>query len=40
MTTRKIWFNLDGWGVLIALLGMVYWLNTGARVVHGVVVLA
>jgi len=28
---RRIWLNLGGLGVLIALLGLAYWLNTGPR---------
>ena len=35
MTHRQIWLNLGGLGVLIALLGLAYWLNTGARAVPG-----
>lgn len=37
MTYRQIWLNLGGLGVLIALLGLVYWFNTGARAVPGLV---
>lgn len=33
MTSRQIWLNLGGLGLLIALLGLAYWLNTGARAV-------
>ena len=33
MTNRHIWLNLGGLGLMIALLGLVYWLNTGARAV-------
>lgn len=36
MTLQKhIWLNLGGLGVLVALLGLVYWVNTGARAVPG-----
>jgi len=34
---RQIWLNLGGLGVLIALLGLAYWLNTGFREVPGLV---
>jgi|CXWL01.1.fsa_nt_gi HEAT repeat protein len=37
MTQKKIWLNLGGLGLLIALLGLVYWLNTGARAVPGLI---
>ncbi|MBU6435706.1 MAG: hypothetical protein KJS98_20555 [Nitrospirae bacterium] len=37
MTPKQIWLNLGGLGVLIALLGVAYWLNTGARAVTGLV---
>ena len=37
MTKRLIGFNLGGVGLLIALLGPVYWLNTGARAVPGLI---
>lgn len=40
MTLRRIWLNLGGLGVLIALLGFVYWQHTGARPVPGLEVLA
>lgn len=33
MPRRQIWLNLAGLGVLIAILGVVYWLHTGARAV-------
>ncbi len=36
---KNISLNLGGW-VLIVLLGLAYWLNTGARAVPGLVVLA
>ncbi len=35
MAPRHIWLNLGGLGLLIALLGLVYWMNTGARAVPG-----
>ncbi len=35
MTHRQIRLNLGGLGLLIALLGLVYCLNTDARVVRG-----
>ena len=35
MTQKHIWLNLGGLGVLIALMGLVYWLHTGARAVPG-----
>jgi len=31
MTPRQIWLSLGELGVLIALLELAYWLNTGAR---------
>ncbi|MEO6545113.1 MAG: hypothetical protein ABIP05_13845, partial [Nitrospiraceae bacterium] len=37
MTSRQIWLNLGGLGALIALLGLTYWLNTGARAVPGLI---
>jgi len=37
MTHRQIWLNLSGLGLLIALLGLAYWLNTGARAVPGLI---
>ncbi|MDH4186010.1 MAG: HEAT repeat domain-containing protein [Nitrospira sp.] len=37
MTRRQIWFNLAGLGLVIALMGLVYWLNTGARAVPGLI---
>lgn len=37
MTRRQISLNLSGLGMLIALLGLVYWLNTGARAVPGLI---
>ena len=37
MTSRQIWLNLGGLGLLISLLGLVYWLNTGARAVPGLI---
>jgi hypothetical protein len=40
MMQRQIWLNLGGLGVLIALLGLAYWLNAGARAVRGFVMLA
>jgi hypothetical protein len=33
MTKRQIWLNLDGLKVLIALLRIAYWANTGQRAV-------
>jgi HEAT repeat protein len=35
MTTRHIYLNLTALGVLMALLGLVYWQHTGARAVPG-----
>jgi hypothetical protein len=35
MTSRQLWLNLGGLGVLIALMELAYWLNTGARTVEG-----
>lgn len=35
MTKRQIWLNLGGLGLLIALLGLVYWQHTGERAVPG-----
>lgn len=37
MTQRQIWLNLGGLGVLIGLLTLVYWLNTGQRAVPGLI---
>lgn len=37
MTHKQIWKNLRGLGLLIALLGLTYWLNTGARAVPGLI---
>jgi|CXWL01.1.fsa_nt_gi HEAT repeat protein len=37
MTQKQIWLNLGGLGVLIALLGLAYWVNTGARAVPGLI---
>jgi hypothetical protein len=37
MTQRQIRLHLGGLGLLIALLGLVYWLNTGARAVPGLI---
>lgn len=37
MRSRHIRLNLGGLGVLVALLGLVYWLNTGARAVPGLI---
>lgn len=37
MTQRQIWLNLGGLGVLIGLLALVYWLNTGSRAVPGLI---
>ena len=37
MTNKQIWLNIGGLGLLIALLGLVYWLNTGARAVPGLI---
>ena len=37
ISPRHIWLNLGGLGLLIALLGLVYWLNTGARAVPGLI---
>lgn len=37
MSTRSIWLNLGGLGLLIALLGLVYWTNTGVRAVPGLI---
>lgn len=37
MTQKQIYMNLGGLGVLVALLGLVYWLNTGARAAPGLV---
>jgi len=33
MTKRQIWLNVAGLGVLVALLGLAYWLNTWSRAV-------
>ena len=35
MAIRQIWLDLGGLGVLIALLGLIYWQHTGARTVSG-----
>lgn len=37
MTQRQIWLNLGGLGVLIALLGFVYWQHAGASAVPGLI---
>lgn len=37
MTSRQIWLNLGGLGILIVLLGFVYWQHTGARAVPGLI---
>ncbi len=37
MTSRQIYLNLGGLGMLIALLGFVYWQHTGARAVPGLI---
>lgn len=37
MTTRSIWLNLGGFGLLIALLGNANWLNTGVWAMPGLV---
>lgn len=37
MTHKQIWLNLGGLGVLIALLGIVYWQHTGPRAVPGLI---
>lgn len=37
MTKRQIWLNLGGLGVLMALLGLVYWQHTGIRAVPGLI---
>lgn len=37
MTHRQIWLNLGGLGVLIALLGLIYWQHTGPRAVPGLI---
>lgn len=37
MTRIQIWLNLSGLGVLIALLGLTYWLHTGPRAVPGLI---
>lgn len=37
ISPRHIWLNLGGLGLLIALLGLTYWLNTGARAVPGLI---
>lgn len=37
MTKRQIWLRLGGLGLLIALLGLAYWLITGSRAVPGLV---
>ncbi len=37
MARKQIWLNLGGLGVLIALLGLIYWLHTGARAVPGLI---
>lgn len=37
MTRKQISLNLGGLGLLIALLGLVYWLHTGARAVPGLI---
>ena len=35
MTHKHVWLNLGGLGVLITLLELAYWLNTGSRAVPG-----
>lgn len=40
MTNLLIGLNLGGLGVLIGLLVLAYWVNTGARAVPGLVMLA
>jgi HEAT repeat protein len=35
VTRKQIWLNLAALGVLIALLGLIYWQHTGARAVPG-----
>jgi len=37
MTHKHVWLNLGGLGVLIALLGIVYWQHTGPRAVPGLI---
>lgn len=37
MSLRQIWLNLAALGALIALLGIIYWQNTGARAVPGLI---
>lgn len=38
MTLQQyIWLNLNALGLLIALLELVYWLNTGARAMPGLI---
>ncbi len=37
MTPRQIWLNLGALGLLIALLGVVYWQHTGERAVPGLI---
>jgi HEAT repeat protein len=37
MTRRQIWLHLSGLGVLIVLLGLIYWLHTGVRAVPGLI---
>ncbi|MDO8356527.1 MAG: hypothetical protein Q7U76_09080 [Nitrospirota bacterium] len=37
MTNRHIWLNLGGQGLLVGLLRLIYWLNTGARAVPGLI---
>jgi len=37
MTHKQIWLNLGGLGLLIALLGIVYWQHTGPRAVPGLI---
>ena len=38
MTHKQIWLDFAGLELLIALLGLAYWLNTGSRAVPGLVV--